>query len=356
MSPLGRIRALLRPEQPVARADDGCVHVCQLVHRLRADGVGGRVVEICNGLHARDFLSSCISIGPRERLALDRLEPRVEAWGLLDAGDHVRQTTGILRRYRVDLLHTHGARAHLVGAAAAREAGVRLVHTGFGESTTVAGAPVDQCIAFSPEAAHCTARELGVPVERVEVVPTGVDTERFRPPHDRAVLRQGLGLLPEEVVVGSVGDDPGLLSAVVRTLGVRGLVVGSSVAGGRELVTVPRTRDVSSLLGAMDIYVHAAAGLSPSLCLLEAMACGLAVVALESPGARRVVSDGENGLLAPDRPALEEAVRRLVEQPTLRRKLAEAARGHVERHHNIAAMVEAHRRIYVDLTGKVASF
>jgi len=62
--------------------------------------------------------------------------------------------------------------------------------------------------------------------------------------------------------------------------------------------------------------------------LIEAAACGRALVASDIPGCREVVTDGENGLLVPpkDAAALAEAIRRLLEDAPLRQRLAQAAR------------------------------
>ncbi|MBC7252613.1 MAG: glycosyltransferase family 4 protein [Actinobacteria bacterium] len=66
--------------------------------------------------------------------------------------------------------------------------------------------------------------------------------------------------------------------------------------------------------------------------LLEAMACGVPVVASDIPGYRSVVEDGVQGMLVPpgDAGKLAEAVLRLVEDADLRRRLAEAGRSRAE--------------------------
>jgi glycosyltransferase involved in cell wall biosynthesis len=85
--------------------------------------------------------------------------------------------------------------------------------------------------------------------------------------------------------------------------------------------------------------------------LLEAAACGRAIVATDTPGCRDVVSDGENGLLVPvgDAAALAAAVRRLVDDSPLRREMGRCGRERVEREFSVARVVddtlEAYRRI-----------
>jgi len=62
--------------------------------------------------------------------------------------------------------------------------------------------------------------------------------------------------------------------------------------------------------------------------LLEACAAGRAVITTDSPGCRDVVRTGENGLLVPPRDAgaLAAAIRRLAEDPEVRRRMGTAGR------------------------------
>jgi glycosyltransferase involved in cell wall biosynthesis len=64
----------------------------------------------------------------------------------------------------------------------------------------------------------------------------------------------------------------------------------------------------------------------PALKTVEAMGCGLAVVATDTAGNRELVTDGEDGLLvADDAEALAEALEHLIRSPDVRRKLGDAA-------------------------------
>lgn len=62
--------------------------------------------------------------------------------------------------------------------------------------------------------------------------------------------------------------------------------------------------------------------------LLEAAACGLPIVTTDAPGCREVVRDGVNGLLVPVRDAavLADALRKLIDDPALRRRMGEQSR------------------------------
>ena len=61
--------------------------------------------------------------------------------------------------------------------------------------------------------------------------------------------------------------------------------------------------------------------------LLEAMACGRAVIGTEVPGIREIIKHDENGLLVPENAgALRQAIQRFFNDPDLRSRLGQAAR------------------------------
>jgi glycosyltransferase involved in cell wall biosynthesis len=85
--------------------------------------------------------------------------------------------------------------------------------------------------------------------------------------------------------------------------------------------------------------------------LLEAAACGCALVATDVPGCREVVRDGETGVLvrARDESALTHGLRILIEDPVLRARLAEAARALVVAQFSAGQVAEATNRLYREL-------
>ena len=92
------------------------------------------------------------------------------------------------------------------------------------------------------------------------------------------------------------------------------------------------TSDVARWMAASDVVVNASEPEPFGLVVVEAMACGCAVVALAKGGPRDVVEHGHSGLLCPTRepPVLADAILTLVKSPDLRMRLGRAARAHIE--------------------------
>lgn len=393
MAALSRLRELLGggtdPRRWLRRPVGSPLHVCQMVDSLDVSGRAVRVIGVCNGLDPGEFLVSCLCLGDRGRL-FERLEPRIQAWGLHKPDRFVLraalEAAEILGRYRVDILHTHGRSTAGLGLAAARLARVpRVVHTAYGDVAAGVGAwlgwgGIDRFTAVSEGAADALATRWRVPREDVQVIASGVDTERFRPAADREPLRRSLGLDPPTVVAGFVGrleherGLEGLVDLVALLVGqgcdARCLVVGEGPAEGalrqraearqiaHRVMLVGFRVDVTAMLAAMDLFVLPRQTPEPPMALLEAMACGLPVVAV---GASQIIRDGETGRLVPagQPESLDRIVLELARDPERRRALGERGRSYVSGHHSLEAMVEAHAQLYATLAQtkpNVASF
>ncbi len=185
---------------------------------------------------------------------------------------------------------------------------------------------------------------------RMHVVHPGVDVDRFRPgPADEAE-RARLAAHPDRPIVGILGrvDPEKGIDLVARAIArlpaphddAQLVVVGASFVGGREYEESVRT-DVGRLLGDrvrfagptddvprvmhnLDVLVNASRAEPFGLTVLEAQACGVAVVAGAAGGIPEFVHDGENGLLFDpgDEIGLARALERMLADDELRTRLA----------------------------------
>lgn len=82
--------------------------------------------------------------------------------------------------------------------------------------------------------------------------------------------------------------------------------------------------------------------------LIEALATGLPIVTTDSVGCRDTVKDGENGILVPTHnpAAIADALKTLIENPVLRRKMGKESRRIAERDYDVENVASVHLQIY----------
>jgi len=188
----------------------------------------------------------------------------------------------------------------------------------------------------------------------VTVIPNAVDTRRFAEATRkarRAASRQSLNFRENEFVLLLIGNDwkkkglGALLRActLLADLPLRLLVVGDDDPIFfrpviQELRMQLRLRfeapssDVLLFYAAADLYVGPSLEDSFGLPILEAMACGLPVIASAYAGASEMIQDGETGFILrdpQDQLELARLIRRMYEEKTLRLAMGEAASQHV---------------------------
>jgi glycosyltransferase involved in cell wall biosynthesis len=279
----------------------------------------------------------------------------------------------IFRQREFDVVHTHCAKAGTVGRLAARRAGVpRIVHTFHGfpfhqfqsAARRQAYVSIERRLGRITDVALCVGggvaaeavrRELLAPqrVRTIGVAVDGPDRARAsmsaREPQARRRARLALGLPADATVVGAVGrltyqKAPEDFITALQELG-RPDVVGVWVGGGeladrvgrrirrmsgsgpRVILAGERT-DVLGLLPAFDVFALPSRYEGLPTVVVEAMICGVPVIASAVNAVPDLVVPGETGLLVPPcRPAqLAAAIRYLLESPELAARMAEAAR------------------------------
>jgi glycosyltransferase involved in cell wall biosynthesis len=291
-----------------------------------------------------------------------------------------------------DVVHTNGMKAHVLGTLAAPR-GVPVV---WHMHDFCAARPVMarllrlvarrrpggvRVVGVSHAVAADVARVLG-PGVPVEAVYNAVDLARVAPgPGNGAWLDAEAGLPPAPpgtVRVGLVatyatwkGHDVFLEAAarVDRALPARFYVVGGPLyrTGGSQCSPaelqaraerlglagvvgfVPHQKAPEAVFRALDVVVHASTRPEPfGRVIVEAMACGRAVIAARAGGAAELFDEGVTALgCPPGMPdALAAAVSRLVAAPELRRVLGEAGRRAAVHRFDRAGLAEAWARVY----------
>jgi glycosyltransferase involved in cell wall biosynthesis len=220
-------------------------------------------------------------------------------------------------------------------------------------------------------------QKVGIPREKLTMIPSGIADEE-PPAVDPAEVRVSLGLEPSAplvLFVGRLADQKGvdtLLAAAdllqnVRP-DVRTLIVGDGplrgrleetarafeLLEGRKVSFLGHREDVPRLLAAADLLVLPSLYEGLPNVVLEAMRFRKPVVATAAPGTTEVVADGVTGLLVPIRNHVEltRAIRRVIEEDGLARRLGEAGRTRVEAEFGATLMVERFAKLYEQLARK----
>jgi N-acetyl-alpha-D-glucosaminyl L-malate synthase BshA len=209
--------------------------------------------------------------------------------------------------------------------------------------------------------AGATFERLGISAAvQIDVVPNFVDAERFQPgaatARDVPVLVHVSNFRP----VKRVGDVLAVFAAVRAGRPARLRMVGDGPdrAGlEAQAAALGLTSDVEFLgeqidppaaLRDADLFLLPSETESFGLVALEAMACGLPVVASAVGGLPEVIADGETGFLCPmgDVTAMAAAVRRLLDDPGARSRLGAAARRRAETQFRLDPAVDRYVDIY----------
>lgn len=308
-----------------------------------------------------------------------------------------RELAEIVARHRIEIVHTHLLRSlDFLVLALRLEPTVRKVFFTFHNSRLgvradqlpahrwltlpkraahrlmyrVAARFVDGIIAVSEDVAKAVRREIRPPSGRLFTIENGVDLERFGPLVDRTEVRHRLGVsadAPVIIVVAKLMEQKGhtfLIQALpalrqrypdlrVLFLGEGPLRaslmsdVGELHLGGCVLFAGVRD-DVGELLAASDLFVLPSLWEGLPMALLEAMACGLPVVATRVSGNAEAVVDGQTGILVPpaDPGSLVSAIAQLLDAPERGRPLGSAGQARVKRHYGGRLLAERHAALF----------
>ena len=275
-----------------------------------------------------------------------------------------------------DLVHAQSFASILPAGVAARSAGrpwVASFHTShfLVRSTRPAWIPVLAGLVRWPDHAFAASEEIRGVAEnlgggrRVEALTNGVDTVRFRPPGNRRGSRPPTLVVPRRLVPkNGVEYFVRALPEIRRRVhGVRARLIGDGpererlemlarelrVEESLEFVGARPHAEMPELLGSGDLAIFPSLMEATSVAALEAMACGLPVVATAVGGLAEIV-DEEVGTLVPpaDPDALARAVATLLADADLR-KLGAAARARVTARWSNDRLVERHLEVYGDL-------
>jgi glycosyltransferase involved in cell wall biosynthesis len=290
----------------------------------------------------------------------------------------------MLRRRRVDIIHSHDFMMAVYGAAAAallRRPHVITMHGGryfagrWSRRVALrwATARAAAAVAVSADLQADLATVLRRPRATIHVLHNGIRAAVGSPDG----VRRGLGIGAEEPLIVAIGNLYPVKGHLVLLQALRVLRENPAsapchvaIAGrGEEEATLRAyaaaqglapyvhllgyRADVADLLAAADVFALPSLSEGVPLALLEAMFAGKGIAASAVGGVPEVVTPEREALLVPpdDPLSLATALARLLEDRALRRRLGEAARQRAEQAFTVDTMVDAYVRLYASAVG-----
>ena len=359
------------------------MNVLLLTDEMDPTGTARHVVDLANGLHKagvgvvvaatdgtfRQQLDKNISFFPL-RLT-DKGHSRKPIWGFIAA---VVSLYTIVRRYNINVIHSHKRYTDLLGRVVARLTGRRHVSTChsvfndhkllslYGDVTIACSkAVVDQLVGF-----------FGFPAGRISMVYSGCRPFRRFSEAECIAARKTLGLEPGLRLIASVGhfspakDRRTLLESItiikekIREHNAIVAVVGEgeerddirNAVEKNALKDIVRFylagTDVESIMNISEFLVLSSVQEGLPYVILEAASLSKPHVATSVGGIPEFVVDGETGLLVPPRngKALGEAIERLLSHPKESKKLGANARRRFDEFHSMKRFISDTLLIY----------
>jgi glycosyltransferase involved in cell wall biosynthesis len=380
----------------------------RLFSRLNVGGPSVHVILLTAGLKDRGYETRLV-IGresPREGNLFDLAAQKGVSWVALPGlGREVRPWHDLralvglyrmMRSFRPHVVHTHTAKAGLLGRVAARFAGVPVVvHTFhghvlrgyFGPLTTAVyralerrlAAASDVLVAVS-EAVKQDLVSLGVAEgAKIRVIPLGLDLEPLAGALPRGSLRREAGVPDTAPLVGIVGrlapiKDLGTFlraAVVVRQAlpSARFAVVGDGEERARLEQECARLglgpslffhgwrRDMASVYGDLDVVVNCSRNEGTPVALIEALAAARPVVATRVGGTPDLLGEGRRGRLVPpgDPEALASAVLEALRGGEAVAARAREGQAYVMGHHSSRRLVDDVDALYRELLSRRAA-
>lgn len=189
----------------------------------------------------------------------------------------------------------------------------------------------------------------GMNAEKIDVVPDGIDSGRFAPGSDKANMRAELGIPQGAMHIGSAGslvDHKGQIYLVEAAASLVPMFpdLYFSIAGEGALRPGLQKRiaelnlaahfklpgfisDMPSYFHSLDVYAHPSKMEGMGSAIIEAMACGIPVIATDTGGIPEIVGDHGCLVRARDAGALAAGLKAMLVSPPLRQKLAARSLG-----------------------------
>ena len=290
-----------------------------------------------------------------------------------------------IREFRPHVIHTHTAKAGVVGRIASLLSGrhsIRvhtfhghLLHGYFGKFKTSLVIVVEKTLAIFTHRLLAVGErvmkdllEAGIgSAEKFSVMSPGLKLEALP---SREIARAGLGLDPDGIYCAFIGrithiKRPDRFLDVVAAIRQKGIALHFIVAGDGQLLEESKARaikeslpvtflgwrsDIETILAASDMVVLTSDNEGTPLSLIQAGMAHLPVVSTRVGSVPEIVADGETGLVVDlSVESLAEAISTLVRETNFRTEMGAKAYDYTMTRYGVARLVKDHQDLYMKL-------
>src|SRR3954447_21648190 len=273
----------------------------------------------------------------------------------------------LVRASAIDVIHAHLPNAHLLAGMLSRLTETPALATVHGRYLGIRDLEIHKLmqthICVVAKSAYFQAMTLGVPPSKLRFIPNGVDTQVFRPTIRSNHLHSQLKIPPAAPLVGFVGrlsPEKGP-SNFIKIAGIAHkkirnchfVLVGDGPMheklkedidnlGLRKFVhTAGLQTDMPAVYASLDLLVSTSHSEAMPLAILEAMACGLPVIATNVGGVMDLVELGRTGFLnsPTDLDGIAGNITTLMSDRSLRIKMGAAGRKRIEKNFELSNTV-----------------
>jgi glycosyltransferase involved in cell wall biosynthesis len=361
----------------------------KILHAIDTSGPGGAetvFLNLIDGLDRRQFMPHVAVSGKNGWLRQELTRRGVPTWTVAVKGScnyrYLRQLSALIKGEGIDLVQSHLLGSNLycsLAGALSRTPVVSTFHGFVDAGASERFLPLklrlvnggSSGIVFVSDRLAGHYRRLVGESRKYHTIYNGVDLCRFSPGRDDS-LRRELGIGKNEFLIGAIGNiRPAkgyefFLRAARRIVDAqphcRFVIVGEGAGEGlnrlhdlrqqlglQDVVHFAGFRaDTVTVLHNLDLYLLSSISEGFSIACIEAMACGLPVVATRSGGPEEIIRENDVGLLVPpsSAEALAEAVLHLLNNPERQLEMAARATAMVARRFALQTMLDHYANLY----------
>lgn len=355
------------------------MRICHLISSLQYGGAEKQFVNVLNNIKAEKKHAILLTDSPSKKGFYNNLSPEIKVYSVPFRTRHfyyyIFNISRFLKKEKIDILQTHMYSANLHGTLAGKIAGVPVVITTehganpwkkeyhyFIERHMISPL-VDRRICVSKNILDVRKKIDKVKSEKLIYIPNGLHlpSQHFPKPKQ------------QKIIIGTVGrligakDYATLIRACAhlksKQIDFQLYIVGDGPLRNPlySLINEMKLKDHITITGyqdniyewmhSFDIFVISSLREGQPLVLLEAMACGLPIIATNVGGIPETVDHGKEALLikesSPEK--LSAAILELYHSPEKRIDLAKNARKKVESEFSIQKCCESHLKLYTQL-------